>query len=273
MKNYKLKIALLFILIPLSLFLSCNAQILPSIGGMQFPQNISTPTGPECIEYGLLYNWFAISGSGSSSISSSDDWTVLTKTQFDAARTYVGGSNYSYKVKEVGYDFWEYNASTTPGTNETGLTYRGVGYRDYTGAFANKLRYIYVWESSYDITRAWQNNVRSDNDSWGGNVYNKKAGFSVRLVKSASGISDGETTTYTGNDGQEYTAVALNQLYWTQQNLKETKLRDGTIIPFHGADNDTAFTNAEWAALTTAGVCAWGNNLNNVGCAFVFPTE
>ena len=92
-------------------------------------------------------------------------------------------------------------------------------------------------------------------------------------MSDATGRSDGDIAIYTGNDGQVYTAVAINELYWTQQNLIETKFRDGSIIPFHGVDNDENFTNAEWAALTTAGVCAYNNDLSNAAPGFSWPTS
>lgn len=43
------------------------------------------------------------------------------------------------------------------------------------------------------------------------------------------------------------------------------------IIPWHGATPASYFTDVEWAALTTAGVCAYGNDVNNVATGFTFP--
>jgi len=85
-------------------------------------------------------------------------------------------------------------------------------------------------------------------------------------------VPENNVSEYTGNDGKKYSAIAINQLYWIQQNLMETKFRDDSIIPWYGANPANYFTNAEWSALTTAGCCAYNNTLSNVATGFTFPT-
>lgn len=111
----------------------------------------------------------------------------------------------------------------------------------------------------------------SDDSQTSYNVSKGDAG-STRICKVATGVSDGTTTTYTGNDGKSYLAIAIDEVYWLQYNLAETRFRDGSIIPWYGASPVNYFTNAEWAALTTAGCCAYDNTLSNVGPSFTFPT-
>jgi len=86
----------------------------------------------------------------------------------------------------------------------------------------------------------------------------KRAGLSVRFVSDATGVPDGTKTTYTGNDGKLYEAVAINGLYWLSENLAETKYRNGDVIP-EVTDNTT------WTNLTSGALSAYDNNWNYVG--------
>ncbi|PNX46686.1 MAG: hypothetical protein BV456_11920, partial [Thermoplasmata archaeon M8B2D] len=100
-----------------------------------------------------------------------------------------------------------------------------------------------------------------------------KRGYSVRLVKTTTD-SDGTflNNAYTGNDGKIYNAVAKNGYYILTSNLSEIRFRNGDVIPWYGASQANYFTNAEWAALTTAGCCAYDNDESNVAAGFSFPT-
>jgi len=224
-----------------------------------------------CTEgYGLLYNWYA--ATDTRKISSSDDWSIPSSTQLNDLVTYLGGSSVAGgKLKETGYVYWD--SPNTGATNEVGFSARGTGARSAGGTWGSIRINVHYWGSIYNASFAWFLLTAYNTEASTVNITGKKAGYAIRLVKSAVGVTDGTVVGYTGNDGGVYYAIAINELYWTKQNLRETKLRNGDIIPFHGADNDSTFTDVEWAALTTAGVCAHGNNLSNVGCDFTFPTE
>jgi len=69
-------------------------------------------------------------------------------------------------------------------------------------------------------------------------------------------LTDGQTGTYTGNDGKIYPTVCIGTQEWVACNIAETKYRDGSNIP-------EVTDNATWAALTTGALCAYENNWDN----------
>lgn len=88
-----------------------------------------------------------------------------------------------------------------------------------------------------------------------------KEGGSIRLIREAtyaeSNLSDFTEIqdVYTGNDGKMYGGVKINNLIWLTSNLAETKLNDGTEIPY--------CTNQEkWNELTTPLYCAYQNDIS-----------
>jgi hypothetical protein len=92
--------------------------------------------------------------------------------------------------------------------------------------------------------------------------------MSIRLLYAGTG----EPAEYSGNDGKKYRTIKIGNQIWLADNLCETRFRDGSIIPWFGANQANYFTNAEWAALTGAGVCAYNNLVSNVSENFQFPT-
>lgn len=222
-------------------------------------------------ELGLLYNKYAIDDSRK--ITSSDDWSVFTNTQYNSLCTYLGGYSVAGgKLKETGTTYWQ--TPNTGATNEFGFNGRGTGYRLSTGGFSSLKTTSFIWTSALRTPGnnyvALLSNSSEATDAGGGASF--ESGISVRLVKNAAGVPDGSTTIYTGNDGRVYSAVAINELYWLQQALAETRFRTGEIVPWYGADAASFFTNSEWAALATAGCAAYNNDITKVAPGFTFPT-
>ena len=69
--------------------------------------------------------------------------------------------------------------------------------------------------------------------------------------------SDIETSTMTGNDGKTYITVKIGNQWWMAENLRETKYRDGSLIPDESDDSD-------WSGLSTGARCAYKNDESNV---------
>ncbi|WP_303922519.1 FISUMP domain-containing protein [Draconibacterium sediminis] len=227
-----------------------------------------------CVEYGLLYNWYAATDSRNIA---NIGWHVPSQSEWDTLREFLdpgsdgsaSGNVAGKELKEAGTLHW-YEGNT--GTNSTGFTAVGGASRDYSlGIFGSPKiyadfftttelneTYIYCVYMQYDI----------DAVQTSGYISQKPGGKSARLVKDTTTLSDGEHGTYVGNDGREYRTICIGTQEWLTDNLMETQFRDGNLIPFHGADNDTAFTDTEWAALTTAGVCAYNNDVSLVACDF-----
>ena len=202
----------------------------------------------------MLYNWYAVDDTRE--LTSSDTWTVPLHSEVLALESYLGGATVSGgKIKETGLTYWE--SPNTGATNEVGFNARGSGKRSGTGTFSSfKTGFgIGCGDLSGSLWRvrsmAGYNTVTAT-----GVGDNKDAGWSIRLVADATGVADGTTTTYTGNDGRVYLAVAINGQYWLAENLAETKYRNGDIIP-------EVTDNTEWGNLTTGALCAYNNDWSN----------
>lgn len=224
------------------------------------------------IHFGYLYNLYSVIDT--KKLNSSDIWRLPDLSEISALAIHIGGTgvlgssdiNYGRKLLSTNVNY-----CSPVGTDDYGLSLVSGGYRNkVAGAFGTILTSGQYW-TSYN---SWPNDysafaVISTNDYIqqplrAGISDNLQVwGNSVRYVKTATGIQDGTETTYIGNDGKVYNCICVNQLYWLKSNLAETKFRDGSIIPFAGA-NTINYTNAEWIALTGSARCAYGNDDSKV---------
>ena len=60
----------------------------------------------------------------------------------------------------------------------------------------------------------------------------------------------------TNIEGNVYKTVTIGSQVWMSENLKTTKLNDGTDIP-------SVTSNTEWAELSTPGYCYYDNSWSN----------
>lgn len=222
-----------------------------------FWSHAHTSTNDTVVKFGYLYNWYVTTGTGDNSISSSDDWFVPTFAINNSMRFYgdVSGTINGGKAKDTLLVYWNY--PNTGASNLWKFSARGSGYRESAGSFVSINQSGYWWASTtLTSTSAYIAQFLYNSAAWGNVTLNKKGGHGIRLIKDATGITDGTITTYTGNDGKSYTAVAVNQYYWITENLIETKYRDGTSIP-EVTDNTT------WSGLTTGARCSYDNDETN----------
>lgn len=166
-----------------------DGTVIPEVTNQTDWANLTTgawcyPNGSSSNEpiYGKLYNWYAVNNTANGGLAPSgfhiptdDEWTTLTT--FLEGTTVAGG-----KMKSTGTSLW--NTPNTGATNESGFTGIPAGNRRNDGQFANIGNYGYYWSSLESTgTTAWSRYLDySDNDSFR-NSYNKKFGFSVRLIK------------------------------------------------------------------------------------------
>ena len=234
------------------------------------------------IKYGLLYNRYA--GFDARNICA-EGWGLPTTTELtdfvlgicsgtryvdddgpgnDAVST-IGGE--AKKLRAIG-DFWEANEEST---DIKGFHAVGAGFRtDYTGQFnwfretcfllSKSTHPVYPYLSiGLTITAGVEGNPSSSyfEGYVYSDAYDQKCGVSIRPVKDSTSLSEGQTGIYTGNDGKTYLTACIGGKEWVVRNIAETKFRTGEAIP-EITDNGT------WTALTTAGMCAPGNNWTNV---------
>ena len=201
--------------------------------------------------YGLLYNWYAASDANFAT----SGWHVPSYTEWTTLIAYLGGSSVAGgKLKETGTVHWA--SPNTGATNESGFTGLPGGYR------ANTFSSIGTdgdWWSTTEDTSTHANNASLFYSNSNASIFSnlKIYGFSIRLIKDTTTLSDGETSTMTDYDGNVYDTICIGTQEWIVQNWKCTHLNDGTTIP-------EVTNNTTWAGLTTMALCAHSNDWNNV---------
>jgi len=213
-------------------------------------------TGARCSYNNTITN----TGTGSR-LTSSDDWVVLTKTQYDTLIIYLGGSTVAGgHMKETGLVYW--NSQSAGCDNSSQLNVRGSGIRQGTNGIFQSINestllmtatdagsYLYAVNIVRNLDSALSNDLRFKTD-----------GLPIRLIYTGAGTP----TSYTGNDGKIYRVVTINGVAYLADNLAETKYRDGSYISGYDGGVYTPIANATWAALTTGALCAYSDDTNNI---------
>lgn len=76
------------------------------------------------------------------------------------------------------------------------------------------------------------------------------------ITSSCNKSDENDPSIIKDGDGNVYTSITIGTQVWLKENLKTTKLNDGTAIPLV-TDNDG------WINSTTAAYCWFDNNINN----------
>lgn len=239
----KLLLALLVSIISLS-NISCKAQ--DNIGW--FNSEYTT------INYGYLYNWYAATDTRNIA---NTGWHVPTDTEFTTLTTYLGGLSVSGgKLKETGTTYW--NSPNTGAENYGNFNLRGSGHRvPYDGVFELIRNQSFLWTKSQAFPDfSYYLGVVYSSTSATIGFNNQKSGYSIRLIKDSTTLTNGQIGTYTGNDGRVYQTICIGTQEWLSENLMETKYRDGSTIP-------VVTDNTAWSALTTGARCVYNNDESN----------
>jgi uncharacterized protein (TIGR02145 family) len=227
--------------------------------------DVPVPVVITAVKYGLLYNWYAatderlICAEGWELSSYAGHWGTLI--------SYLGGLSITGgKLKETGFIHFE--TPNTGASNEVYFNGRGSGSRDSaSGVFLDlKLRSNFWTSFSAGDTTARYLRLFHDSALIGTPILFllKGNGFSIRPIKTATTLTNGQTGTYTGNDGKVYRTICIGTQEWLADNLCETKFRNGDYIPGFDGGVYTPISNAAWAALETAACCAYDNDTSNI---------
>lgn len=224
----------------------------------------TTTTAIPTPHVGLLYNGYTVLDSRHIA---NTGWSFPTNDQMAYLCFTVGGSGVAgTKFRTLNNTDW---CKATPlGTNETGFSVKGSGWRSNTGEFLELFRtskIIFGIQTYADVVHYDYINVTyASNDISGFLNEDFKRGSTIRLVKDSTTLSPGQTGTYVGNDGKTYNTICVDYYdgthhtyEWMSENLAETKYRNGDSIP-------EVTDNTAWAALTTGALCAYDNNWNYV---------
>lgn len=212
-------------------------------------------TSIPAINYGILYNGFF--DDVLSPLSSSDIWRLPTYAEMVALQSFLGGQDFGYKLKEEGLEYWI--SPNLGATNEMLFNARGSGYRTSAGAFPNLGQVFYSWTGTpRDASNNYSYHLSTNTVRLQFNWFQaKKTGVSMRLCNPSTTLAEGEKGIYVGNNGLIYRTIVINAIEYIADNLAETKLRDGTSIPFISV-------NADWTNATTFAACYAFNNAENM---------
>ena len=210
------------------------------------------------VNNGYLYNWFAVTNE---SPICANNAHVPTQTEWLALRTYIGtiGGN---KLKESGTSHW---GEGNPGTDDFGFKLLPSGYLDSDGSITTVAPGTFVRlgvdamffaSTSYDSTNAKGMVLQNIAPDFIESYPPKVAGMPVRLVVDTPIEIVDNNAIYVGNDGKRYKCVIINSVWWTAENLAETKYRDESLIPKVTGDS-------AWAILSTGAMCAYDNDEAN----------
>ena len=174
----------------------------------------------------------------------------MSRTQWDDLITYVGGSSVAAReAKEIGTVYWSDNL----GLNTYGFNARGGGQRT-SGAF-NSLKAVGTWWTATQTIPGFGRfiSMTSVSDASTGSGAANDEGKSIRLIY----VGVGSPSFYLGNDSKKYRVIQVGGIWYTSDNLAETKYRDGSYISGYDGGVYTPIANATWAALTTGALCAY----------------
>lgn len=207
--------------------------------------------------YGYLYNFFTCVNA--KLITSSDDWIVPDYAEyiggypFQVLLNYIGGvwTADGGHLKEAGYTYWSFPNSGAD--NSAKFNGRGGGFRGVDGVFYSFGASAYFWTSFANTATDGVYASLSASNTWffcptdGTMPYtDMNRGHSIRLVKTSTILTNGQTGAYIGNDGQVYQTICIGTQEWLAYNLQETKYRDGSLIP-NLTDNDDWINDADGA--------------------------
>ncbi len=200
-------------------------------------------------DYGALYNWFVLSDSRNIA---PEGWHIPTDKEWKKLELFLGisksevddwGSRGNYeggKLKETGSAYW--NSYNTGATNESGFSARPGGCRiDLAGDFKDMGKFALYWSATETSDYyAWSRRLSYNNAEVYRNYFNKRRGFSIRLVRGEETPSELESINIT----QPYSIVYNGE---TLQLNCTTNFTDGSSVDI---SNETTWSITSGSAGT-----------------------
>lgn len=225
---------------------------------------------PVLVCFGYLYNFYAITGSTTQSLTSSDSWSVPTQSDFQTLVNSVSNNARALRLVNT-TTYW--NNLNNNATNTSGFSAKGSGFRDTNDnlGFGNlRQSVIYHSKTTWNLDPTKTISLSMDSGSITPLISalthnNKTGGSSVRLVRNTTPLLPGQTGTYIGNDGKSYNTICIGTQEWMSEDLRETEYRNSSPIP-------NVTSQSVWSGLTTGAYCIYNNDSTNVaGCSENLP--
>jgi uncharacterized protein (TIGR02145 family) len=185
-------------------------------------------------------------------------WHVPTMDEFTTLITALGGVNTAGgHLKEVGTDNW-----TTPNTgadDTSKFTALGSGERNISNDYININEEGSFWNSTVPDISNYCNYLRLRYDNSLATLVNvtsadeRATGFSVRLLKDSTTLTNGQSSIMTDYDGNRYPTICIGSQEWMAVNLFVQHYRNGVNIPI--IDDFTDWIN------DTDGAMCWYDNI------------
>ncbi len=202
--------------------------------------------------YGALYNWYVVE----TGKLAPKGWHVPTEEDWSKLSNYLGGDSVAGgKMKDGSTSHWF--SPNLGASNESGFTAIPSSTRNYDGLIFYRLGDgAYFWSSTeYDDSTAWVRSMLCDSTALKSfNAY-KSYGRSVRCVKDSPELEPAVDTVI-DVERNVYKTIKIGNQTWMTENLRTTKLNDGTQIPY------VADASA-WDNLRTPGYCWYNNDVSN----------
>lgn len=220
---------------------------------------------PNIIKMGALYNWYA---AYNVLLPSSSDWLCPDSTDYQKLAEFIE-PGYVYwantvggHLKETGFTYWL--SPNTGASDSTLFNAKGAGVRYSNGNFDELFVSLYLWNSdSYlsggktSFLNFYDAHFGTSSQGSPGFIINTNPfnfGQSIRLVRRYTSLVNGQSGIYIGNDGKVYRTICIGSQEWLADNLWETMLNDGSLIPLI---NDSA----QWGAAITPAMCYFENDI------------
>lgn len=196
-------------------------------------------------KFGYLYNAFALTNLAAAG------WRVPSHADYVTLITYIGGPTGTAASMRINNTIhW----SALIGTNIYKFNAKAAGMRMYSSGYyldtGNKTTAWY-WTTDFLINSYMVLSTATDISAHTplNTDIPKRNGFTVRLVKNTTTLTNGQRGNYTGNDGKVYPTICIGTQEWLADNLKETKFNTGAVITYINAAN--------WGVDNTPARCAY----------------
>ena len=219
--------------------------------------NISKVIDPNDIIFGSLYNYYSV---GDTRFIANVGWEVPSKEDFFTLIDYIDPANIDHSsnvgggyLKDTPLIYWE--SPNVGADNSFGFNLRGSGFRSpIDSSFINTIDQTNLWTS--DRYAFYANSQSAVFEIYDLSPIDYVWGNTVRLVKTTTALTHGQTSVYVGNDGTVYNTICIGTQEWLSENLIETKYRNGDIIPI-------VTDNTLWIDATSSAMCYYDNDILN----------